>query len=70
MPTSNPQPAAEREVFDRAFAYAARLLADPPDDRWHRDVLMFIRGIESRELRHAALDGVMAALDEREATRP
>ena len=70
MPTSNPDQAAQRDVFDKAFAYAAHLLASPPDDRWHRDVLLFIRGIQTRELRHAALDGAMAALDEHEATRP
>lgn len=60
----------ERDRFEAAARATIRLLDGEPDMAsvalW---ALGYVRGIEARELRHAALDGVLAALDDHEAQR-
>jgi hypothetical protein len=58
----------ERARFEAAARAATRLLDGEPDmaavSLW---AIGYVRGIGSRELRYAALDGILTALDEHEA---
>lgn len=58
----------ERDMFDGARRATAQLLVAEPDmtvvSTW---ALGFLRGADQRELRHAALDGILAALEDHEA---
>jgi hypothetical protein len=61
---------SERSTFDVASRAACRLLEGEPDltvfSTW---ALAFVRGQESHGRRHAALDGLLSALEDHEAGR-
>lgn len=62
---------SQRDTFHAASRAACLLLEGEPDltvfSTW---ALAFVRGQENRRRRHAALDGLLSALEEHESGRP
>ena len=58
---------ADHEMFDMALRAAGFEASNGESDVLAIWALGFLRGVQDRDLRHAALDGIMAALDDRDA---
>ena len=53
-------------MFDDAFRASTHELRNAEPDIFAVWALGYLRGVQTCELRHASLDGIMAALDDRD----